>query len=287
MKCTTGRTSGLLVTAAFILASSGAAPGWAQTSIFIDRSAQAQEMTVDPSTGRIVGVPRNYVDLGGADRSGFAQQMAIDPSTGRITGVPQSYPLPGARDRSGLAQEIVVDQTGRVTKVPQTYPDLRGSDRSALAQQVVVDSQTGRIEAVPPRYADLRAGDRSEQAAHVQVDSAGRIQAGPPSYPPDYDRDGLLDPSDNCPFFANHDQANTDLDARGDSCECTDQNGDGSNTVSDLVAINHAIFNPGLATPLCDGNNDARCDVRDLIAANIEIFSPNTSTCARQPVRGP
>jgi len=65
-------------------------------------------------------------------------------------------------------------------------------------------------------------------------------------------------------------------------------NGDGRNTVSDLVAINVAIFNPALVTPLCDGNNDGKCDVNDIIAANTEIFSPgNTSTCARQPVPGP
>ena len=69
---------------------------------------------------------------------------------------------------------------------------------------------------------------------------------------------------------------------------CTDQNGDGTVTVVDIVAINQAIFSPGLATPLCDGNYDGRCNVNDIIAANVEIFSPgNTSTCARQPVPGP
>jgi len=68
-------------------------------------------------------------------------------------------------------------------------------------------------------------------------------------------------------------QVDTDGDGRGDVCECTDQNGDGKNTVSDLVAINTAIFNPSLATPLCDGNNDGLCNVNDIIEANVEIFS--------------
>jgi hypothetical protein len=71
-------------------------------------------------------------------------------------------------------------------------------------------------------------------------------------------------------------------------CECTDQNGDGRNTVQDLIEINKAIFNPALVTPLCDGNNDGKCDVNDIIQTNIEIFSPtNTSTCSRSPVAGP
>jgi hypothetical protein len=104
----------------------------------------------------------------------------------------------------------------------------------------------------------------------------------------DSDGDGLDDSFDNCPFFASPDTADADQDGRGDVCECTDQDGDGFNTVSDLVAINAAIFNPQSASPLCDGNNDGKCDVRDIIAANIEIFSPgNTSTCARYPVPGP
>jgi hypothetical protein len=104
----------------------------------------------------------------------------------------------------------------------------------------------------------------------------------------DADGDGVPDPSDNCPVYPNASQLDTDQDGRGDACECSDQNEDGRNTVADLVAINSAIFNPGLVTPLCDGNNDGGCNVADIIAANVEIFSPgNTSICARQPVSGP
>jgi hypothetical protein len=102
------------------------------------------------------------------------------------------------------------------------------------------------------------------------------------------DGDGVAPASDNCPFFANPGQLDTDEDGRGDDCECGDQNGDGENTVSDLVGVNVAIFNPDLATPLCDANDDGACDVNDLIAVNVEIFSlDNTSTCPRQPVPGP
>jgi hypothetical protein len=104
----------------------------------------------------------------------------------------------------------------------------------------------------------------------------------------DADGDGLSNASDLCPFHPAPDFSDTDSDDRGDACECSDQNGDGHNTVSDLIAINNAIFNPDLVTPLCDGNNDGDCDVSDILAANLEIFSPtSTATCARQPLPGP
>lgn len=101
----------------------------------------------------------------------------------------------------------------------------------------------------------------------------------------DSDCDGRADALDRCPYFAEATPtADADADGRGDACECTDQNGDGRNTVADLVAINQAVYSPSLATPLCDGNNDGRCDVSDIVAAQREIFSPGqTATCSRQP----
>jgi hypothetical protein len=114
--------------------------------------------------------------------------------------------------------------------------------------------------------------------------------AGCPPPPPivlDSDGDGIPDDEDNCPRYGTAVLTDTDLDGRGDECECGDQNGDGRNTVADIVAINQAIFNPSQATPLCDGNNDDLCTVADIVAANNEIFSPtSTSTCRRQPVPG-
>ena len=104
----------------------------------------------------------------------------------------------------------------------------------------------------------------------------------------DPDGDGIFDAGDLCPFYAQAGGLATDLDLRGNECECTDQTGDGFNTVSDIVAINVAIFNPAQITPLCDGNNDNLCSVSDIVAANVEIFSPtSTSICARQPFPGP
>jgi hypothetical protein len=120
---------------------------------------------------------------------------------------------------------------------------------------------------------------------HAQVIDA-EIRTTPPL--PDGDADSVPDNLDNCPFHATLSVLDKDGDGRGDACECTDQNGDGRNTVTDIVAINAAIFNPSLAKPLCDGNGDGLCNVSDIIAANVEIFSPtSTSTCARYPVPGP
>jgi len=131
---------------------------------------------------------------------------------------------------------------------------------------------------------DCSSGSDAPENDGRDLDSDGLCDAGDA----DDDGDGLLDIEDNCPFYASANAQDTDGDGRGDECECTDQNGDGRNDVRDIIAINRAIFDPGLVTPLCDGNGDDRCDVSDVIAANIEIYSPtNTSTCARQPVPGP
>jgi hypothetical protein len=108
------------------------------------------------------------------------------------------------------------------------------------------------------------------------------------SDPDDADCDGRANAADLCPFyFERNPMADADANGRGDECECGDQDGNGTVAVSDLVAINIAIFNPGLVTPLCDTNNDGDCNVGDLVGANVEIFSPGeTSTCARQPLPG-
>jgi len=103
----------------------------------------------------------------------------------------------------------------------------------------------------------------------------------------DTDGDGIPDAVDDCPFYASPNRTDTNHDHRGDICECGDQNGDGRVDVRDIVAINLAIFNPGLATPLCDANLDQKCDVSDIVAANRTIFVPKTSICARQPIPGP
>jgi hypothetical protein len=99
---------------------------------------------------------------------------------------------------------------------------------------------------------------------------------------PDSDRDGVPDSLDLCPAMPGGDPVDTDGNGIGDPCECSDQNGDGHVSAADLVAINQAIYNPILVTPLCDGNDDDKCNVTDILAANLKIFG-HPSYCSRYP----
>jgi hypothetical protein len=49
-----------------------------------------------------------------------------------------------------------------------------------------------------------------------------------------------------------------------------------------VLAINAAILDPSLATPLCDTKDDGKCDVQDLMGANAKIFGA-PAYCARYP----
>jgi hypothetical protein len=111
---------------------------------------------------------------------------------------------------------------------------------------------------------------------------------------PDLDCNGVEDTVQNggttndlCPFYNEYDYfKDTDGDCagnssrcRGDECECGDQDINGRVNVSDLIAINLAIFDPSQKRSICDANNDLNCNVSDIVAANVEIFSPDTATC--------
>jgi cysteine-rich repeat protein len=174
-------------------------------------------------------------------------------------------------------------------------PDLDGDGLCDAADDSDGDGVVDALDQAPlDRFAcrdadadtcdDCTSGTDAPAGDGRDTDGDGACDAGDP----DDDADGIADGSDNCPFYASADPTDTDGDGRGNVCECTDQNGDGRNNVVDLLAINRAIFNPALVTPLCDGNNDGLCSVNDIIAANVEIYSPtSTSTCARQPIPGP
>jgi hypothetical protein len=272
---------------ALAIASTASSAALAQTASLLDRSGLAEELKIDAATGELLAVPDAYARIRGiSDRSALAGQINVDPATGQFSKVPESYPSPGALDRSHLAQELAVDAQGRLTDVPKTYADVRGLDRAALAQQIAVDLDTGRFEKVPESYPDVHAANRIAQAPQVDF-ATGEIRDVPHAFPSDFDADTLFDPSDNCPFFANPDQADTDLNRRGDACECSDQSLNGTVNVLDIPAINRAIFDPSLVTPLCDGNDDGLCNVSDMVAANVTIFVPKNSICERQPVPGP
>jgi cysteine-rich repeat protein len=98
--------------------------------------------------------------------------------------------------------------------------------------------------------------------------------------------DGAPDSPDLCPLLNEYDPfKDTDGDCadpdlcRGDECECGDQNLDGRVDVTDIPAINSAIFGSVYAQPVCDTNLDYLCTVQDIVGANIENFRPGSSVC--------
>jgi hypothetical protein len=171
--------------------------------------------------------------------------------------------------------------------------DLDGADRLADGRLLLSFDGTGAAGGVAFADEDAVLFDPVGGAYALAYDGSVEYAAWVASdldaldSPPDSDGDGISDGLDVCPFYDQTSSADADSDGRGDECECSDQTGNGIVNVSDLVAINAAIFNPRLATPLCDGNNDGLCNVVDIVAANKEIFSKNSSTCARQPIPGP
>lgn len=100
--------------------------------------------------------------------------------------------------------------------------------------------------------------------------------------PNDNDCDAVSNAGDNCPVLRTSNISDADGNGIGNECECGDQNRDGRVNVSDLVAINRAIFIPSQVTPLCDTNNDDLCDVRDIIGANLKILG-QPAYCSRYP----
>jgi hypothetical protein len=179
-----------------------------------------------------------------------------------LAGVRATPPLPGL---GALDADVLLSSLGRsplaTDALPLSPPDLAAWD-TALAGLFQPGSDTPLIDI------ELTA-----------------FCAGPC---PDSDGDAIADASDTCPFFPDPDQADSDSNARGDACECGDQNGDARVNVRDLIAINLATFRPSLVSALCDTNKDGLCNVSDIVGANAEIFSPgNTSICARQPLPGP
>ena len=99
------------------------------------------------------------------------------------------------------------------------------------------------------------------------------------------DGDGTPDSQDNCPDWPNA-QGDADGNGIGDACECGDQNGDATVDISDILAINAAIFDPSQITDLCDTNDDQLCDVNDVIGANAKIFGAD-AYCSRFPTPDP
>jgi hypothetical protein len=148
---------------------------------------------------------------------------------------------------------------------------------------------TESIKANAPDLGQPTNGGAVIWRGFLQEECADTSDPGPdPLNPTNGQRDGdcdlINDEDDGCPDYVQRDNTDTDGNGRADECECGDQSGDGTVDVSDILAINAAIFDPTQVTPLCDANNDGQCNVNDILAVNSDIFSADvTSTCYRSP----
>jgi DNA-binding beta-propeller fold protein YncE len=106
-----------------------------------------------------------------------------------------------------------------------------------LGRLVVADTGNSRLELFDPfgsgsDFLESYSGALSQPVdlafapgAYVYVTDAGSGRVLRFHYD-DQDRDGVLDPRDNCPGLANPDQSNMDRDFLGDACD-PDADGDG------------------------------------------------------------
>lgn len=109
----------------------------------------------------------------------------------------------------------------------------------------------------------------------------------------DEDGDGIPNgDGDNCPETWNSEQLDTNSDGIGDACQCGDQGSqggsgpgshDGRVNVSDIIAINDALFDSALLDGFCDTNLDAVCNLEDMFNVLDVILGACTAVCEKYP----
>jgi hypothetical protein len=111
----------------------------------------------------------------------------------------------------------------------------------------------------------------------------------------DYDADGRMDETDNCPYAANSDQLNSggllttvaDLAPYGDRCECGEGDGTGTIFASDATALRQVLAGITVdaeATGRCSVAGGAECDVRDVVVLRRALAGEGpglAAVCAR------
>jgi DNA-binding beta-propeller fold protein YncE len=126
---------------------------------------------------------------------------------------------------------------------PGQVSSPRGLAIDPFGRVVVADSGNSRLQVFDPigsgsAFLDSYSGEVSRPVdvafgpgAYAYVTDAGSGRVLRFRYD-DADRDGVLDPRDNCRGLANPDQSNMDRDAQGDACD-PDADGDGVANASD------------------------------------------------------
>jgi hypothetical protein len=105
----------------------------------------------------------------------------------------------------------------------------------------------------------------------------------------DGDGDGAPDAIDNCPSFANANQADvggigaaSGPDGIGDACQCGDVNGNGRVTTADATIVTRSLLVPPTATltrpDLCNVGGSAGCTTADAVIVARALLVPPTAT---------
>jgi sugar lactone lactonase YvrE len=181
--------------------------------------------------------------FGTADPPTFStpEGLVRDDTTGQVYVSNMSSTDGGVRvyDNRGL----YLGQVAGPGSGPGQVSSPRGMAIDPLGRLVVADGGNSRLEVFDP----FGSGSDFLEAYSGEVSRPVDIAFGPGAYAyvtdagsgrvlrfhyDDADRDGVLDPRDNCPGLANPDQSNMDRDGQGDACD-PDADGDGVPNAAD------------------------------------------------------
>jgi hypothetical protein len=195
------------------------------------------------------------------------------PSTSAVSFVPLVFDVSGSGNAGTAAIRVFDTNNVLIGTSPNVSVSGYTNPTTLVGVVATAGDDIGRINIFATSVNDSFAG-----ADDIRVFTSDCVNDG--------DCDGILDADDNCPGLRTSNVDDADRNGIGDECECGDQNGDGTVDVMDLLAINAAIFTPGLATPLCDTNDDDLCDVQDILGANAKVFGA-PAYCASYPTPVP
>lgn len=188
---------------------------------------------------RVAGNPldgNQHLELDSWCSSTAYQDVPTEP--GGVYALSFGYsPRPGIEDN-----RITVQWDG----TPVVTLDLNGiglNETTWYYYHLIVPAAAGstRLEFADAGHSDTFGGYIDD----VSVKSLGVL--------PDYDDDGVLNTSDNCPLDGNPDQADNDLDGLGDACDADDDN----DNVGDSLDNCPFVPNPGQSDADGDGQGDA------------------------------
>ena len=210
--------------------------------------------------------------------------IAFNPATGQMVGCvtrtsqPDTGPLIEL-DLSTGAGAIIGDtgleRCGALAFSPQPEPPSRGIDLTLYAGVGAADSNAGSF------YEIIEQTGQSVLIGHTQFDGISGLAFVPP--PPDADEDGIPDFEDNCIFFFNPGQEDTNLDGFGNACDA-DLNQDCTVNFADLALLKAAFLSePGDPNwdPDADFNSDLLVNFGDLARMKQTFFNGD------QPGPGP